>query len=125
MGTPKKEIRQVRRFSVELRKHVVKEIESGNLTVSQACREYGIKSNKSVYEWIHKYSRYLKRGTVLIVEKESHQRKNEELESSNKDLQAALGRKQLEIDALQKLIEIASAELGVDLKKNFGDKPSI
>lgn len=89
MGTPKKEIRQVRRFSVELRKHVVKEIESGNLTVSQACREYGIKSNKSVYEWIHKYSRYLKRGTVLIVEKESHQRKNEELESSNKDLQAA------------------------------------
>lgn len=48
----------------------------------------------------------------------------EQLLSDNKDLQAALGRKQMEIDALKKLIDLASSELKVDLKKSFGDKPS-
>jgi L-rhamnose isomerase len=66
----------------------------------------------------------LKKGTVLVVQKESEEKRREQLESDNKDLQAALGRKQMEIDAMKKLIELASTELKVDLKKSFGDKPS-
>lgn len=124
MKKRKKELRQVKHYSVELRKHVVKQIESGHFTVSQARREYGIGSTQTVYEWLYKYSRSLRKGTILVVEQESHQHKKEELEKANKDLQAALGRKQMEIDALKKLIELASGELGIDLKKNFGDNQS-
>ena len=117
-------MRQVKRYSVDLKKHVVRQIESGELTVSEARREYGVVSGQTIYHWLYKYSRSLKKGTVLVVEQESEQRKNEELKKANKDLEAALGRKQLEVEALQKLIELASQELGVDLKKNFGDKQS-
>jgi len=35
-------------------------------------------------------------------------------------LEAALGRKQLEIDYLNKLIEIAGEDMGIDLKKSIG-----
>jgi len=34
-------------------------------------------------------------------------------------LEAALGRKQLEIDFLNKLIEVADQDMGTDIKKNI------
>lgn len=123
MTKTKKQLKQVRHFSVEFRKHIVKQIETGHFTVSQAQRELGMKSPSTIYNWIYKYSRYLQKGAIMVVEKDSEQKKNEQLRSENKDLQAALGRKQMEIDALKKLIELASKELDVDLKKSFGDKP--
>jgi transposase len=124
MSQKKKQLRPVRRYSEELKKHIVKQIESGLITVSQATREYDLKGSQSIYNWIYKYSRTLKKGTVLVVQKESEEKRREQLLSDNKDLEAALGRKQMEIDALKKLIELASSELKVDLKKSFGDKPS-
>ena len=123
MTKTKKQLKQVRHFSVEFRKHIVKQIESGQLTVAQAQREVGLKWPSTVYNWIYKYSRYLQKGAIMVVEKDSEQKKNERLRSENKELAAALGRKQLEIDALKKLIELASKELDIDLKKSFGDKP--
>ena len=124
MSQKKKQLRQVRRYSEELKKHIVKQIESGLLTAAQAQREYDVKGSQSIYNWLYKYSRTLKKGTVLVVQKESEEKRREQLLSDNKELQAALGRKQMEIDALKKLIELASSELNVDLKKSFGDKRS-
>jgi hypothetical protein len=39
-------------------------------------------------------------------------------------LERAVGQKQLKIDYLEKLIELAGDELGMDLKKNSDTKPS-
>jgi len=36
------------------------------------------------------------------------------------ELERIIGKKQIEIDFLNKLIDIASSELNVDIKKNFG-----
>jgi len=124
MTKSKKSLGPVKRYSEELRRHIVKQIEAGKLTVLEAQREYEIGCYQSIYNWLYKYSRSLKKGTVLVVQKESEERKNQDLRKANKELEAALGRKQMEIDALYKLIEIASKELDVDLKKSFGDKPS-
>jgi transposase len=49
--------------------------------------------------------------------------KTKELEKKIKELEAALGRKQLEIDFLNKMIEISKDELGIDLKKKFSTPP--
>lgn len=124
MAREKKQIKQVRRYSTDLKKHIVSQIESGELSVSQAQRELGMKGCQSIYNWLYKYSRSLEKGTVIVVEKQSEEYKRTELIKANKELEAALGRKQMEIDALKKLIELASEEFGVDLKKSFGDKSS-
>jgi hypothetical protein len=55
---------------------------------------------------------------------ESEQYRSKELEKKVAELEAAVGRKQMEIDFLNKLIEIAGDELKVDLKKNFSTPPS-
>ena len=45
--------------------------------------------------------------------------KNSELQKRVADLERVVGQKQLEIDFLNKLLEIGSSELGFDLKKKF------
>jgi transposase-like protein len=109
---------QRRVFSEEFKKRIVKEIEKGQYTVLQASREFEV-NLQTVYNWLYRYSRYLQKNKVLIVEEQSEQRKRQELEQRIKDLEAALGRKQMEIDMLNKLIEIAGQEYNTDLKKNI------
>ena len=41
----------------------------------------------------------------------------QELEAKNKELEAALGRKQIQLDYLEKMIELAKTELDIDIKK--------
>jgi len=109
---------QRRVFSEEFKKRIVKQIETGQFTVLEASREFEVNS-QSVYNWLYRYSRYLQKNKVLIVEEQSEQRKRLDLEQQIKDLQAALGRKQMEIDLLNKVIELAGQEYNTDLKKNI------
>ncbi len=79
---------------------------------------------QSVYLWVYKYSGYLQKNKVLIVEDKSESYQTKVLEAKLRQAEAALGRKQMEPDLLNKLIELAGAELGVDLKKNFSNPAS-
>jgi len=58
------------------------------------------------------------------VENKSETYRSKELEKQVKELEAALGRKQLEIDFLNKLIEQAGEVFKTDLKKNFSTPSS-
>lgn len=118
-----KSLRPVRIFSEEVKKQVVRDIESLKMSPSEASQELSV-SLRSIYNWIDKYSRYLKRNSRLVVESQSDVMKSKELKQELKEAQAALGRKQMELDYLNKLIELAGKEYGVDLKKNFSSLPS-
>jgi transposase-like protein len=118
-----KSLRPVRVFSEEVKKQVVRDIESLKMSPSEASQELSV-SLRSIYNWIDKYSRYLKRNCRLVVESQSDAMKSKELKQELKEAQAALGRKQMELDYLNKLIELAGKEYGVDFKKNFSSQPS-
>lgn len=120
----KTEIIKTRIYSTELKKSVVSQIEKGELTVMEACRVYDIKSAQSVYNWIYKISRTLQKPIRTVVEKNSVDHKFKELEARTRDLEAALGRKELELDLYRRIVDLASKEYSVDLKKNFGNKAS-
>ena len=119
----KSSLRPARIFSEPLKKKAVNDIESGKMSVSAVSREYQV-CNQSVYRWLNKYSGHLQSSRRIVIEMNSETNKSKELEKRIKDLEAALGRKQLEIDYLNKMIEIGSEETGVDLKKKFGTPPS-
>jgi len=119
----KQSLRPRRIFSVEMKREIVKQIEDNKIGVSSVSREYGVQRS-AVYHWLNKYSRTLKRGQVMVVEKESEQRKNEELRARIADLERIIGQKQIEIDFLNKVIEIGSQEIKMDIKKKFGGKSS-
>ena len=98
----KTNLRASRVFSEALKKKVVKDIESGKATVLQASREYSV-SFQAIYEWLNKYSRHLQSSKRIVVEMKSESYKTRELEKRIQELEAALGRKQLEVDFLNKM----------------------
>ncbi len=109
-------------FSEAIKRKVVQDIEKGKATVLAVCREYNV-SNQSVYYWLKKYSRHLQITQTMVVQMESESYKTKELEKRIQELEAALGRKQMEIDFLNKMIDVGKEELGIDLKKKFFTPP--
>lgn len=114
---------QRRTFSEPIRQKTVRDIESGSATVRQVSRDL-CTSEQTIYRWIYRYSRYLEKNKVMVVEDKSESYKTKELEKRLKDAEAALGRKQMEIDFLNKLIEFANEEYKTDIKKNLSNGPS-
>lgn len=117
-------LRPRRIFSDKLKKKIVKDIEQSKVNVTGASREYEI-SEQSVYRWLKKFSTHLHPSTTLVMQMDSEQYRSKELEKKVAELEAALGRKQMEIDYLNKLIEIAGEDLGIDLKKNISITASL
>jgi transposase len=120
----KTNLRQMRVYSEDVRRHIVDLIERGDLTVAQAKREYDIGSFQTIYDWLYRYSRNLKKGTRLIMEKDSIDKTNEELRKRIAELEAALGRKSLEADLYKTMVELASKKHKIDLKKSTGESQS-
>jgi transposase len=110
-------------FSETLKKEIVEQVEQGKMRICEISREYAVNTS-TVYLWLDKYSRHLKKGEVLVVQKDSEEQKNRELRAKIAELERIVGQKQMEIDFLNKVIEIGSQEVKVDIKKKFGGKLS-
>ena len=128
VSNSKLKIRKVRFFSEALKKKIVSDLEKGELSVPRMAKLYGVHF-QTIYNWLYKYSPHHQKGIRQVVEMESEEKKRAKLEQQYADLLGKYGQKQLEVEYLTKLIEIASRELGVDIKKNFltsasnGSKP--
>lgn len=110
----KQKIKRV--FSLELKKELISKIERGEIKVLEVSRIYGI-STTAVYKWLYKYSDIYKKNTRVIVEKKSISKKNQELKERIAKLERVLGQKEMRVAYLEKLIEISSEDLGVDIEK--------
>lgn len=119
----KLDLRTNRTFSEEFKKSKVKELVEKQVTVSQLSRLYGI-TRTAVYKWLYRYSADYERRSTLVVQMESESYKTERLQQRVAELERTIGQKQLEIDFLNKLMELASDEIGYDVKKNFSLKLS-
>jgi len=123
MGTTKVRFRTKRAFSEEFKKIRVHDYESGKFTVSEVGRLFGI-SHQLLYRWIYKYSTYNKKRVKVVEMNESSTKKLKDMELRIRELEQIVGQKQLKIDYLEKMIELASKELDIDIKKNSGTLPS-
>jgi transposase len=116
-------IRKQRYFSEVFKKSKVEELVNKEVTIQEICELYRV-SRQSVYKWLYRYSPHHQKGTKQIVEMESETRRSKLLLERVAELERVVGRKQLTIDYLEKLIELAGSELGCDLKKTFGPNSS-
>lgn len=110
-------ISKQRKFSEDFKKSIVNEFESGKFSVPQLERLHNL-SNSLIYNWIYKYSVSNEKGQRIVEMKDSSTQKLKALEQKIKDLERTVGQKQIMIDYLEKMIDIANEELNVDIKKN-------
>ena len=106
----------IHRFSEELKRHIVSEIESGNLSRADAAREYG--ASKSLLKgWLEDYGKFRPKRTIVEVIMKSEKDKIAELEK-------ALSEAHLKIRLYETMLDQASRKYKTDLKKTFGTQQS-
>lgn len=119
----KLDIRQRRIFSEEFKRKKVSELISKQISVKELSELYTV-SKASIYRWLYRYSPHHNKGTIQVVQMESEASKTRSLQERLAQLERVIGQKQMQIDFLEKLIELAGQEYKVDLKKTFSTKHS-
>jgi len=112
-----------RTFDESLKRSIIERFEKKHISIKEICELYSV-SRTSVYKWIYHYSKNKHRNTKTVLQMESDAYNLKELKTRIAELERVVGQKQLQIDYLEKLIEIGNQELGVDLKKNYATTPS-
>ena len=113
--------RKIRRtFSTAFKQEKVALIDQGKLSVKELSEIYEV-STTAIYKWLKKYSQH-EANERVVVEKISEEAKNKELMMRIRELEQAVGRKQLELDYYKTTLEVLSEEQGEDLTKKHKPK---
>ena len=116
MGTKKVFLQVRRQFSEEFKKNCVKEYESGRHTIKDLGLLYNIKES-NIYNWVYLYSTYNKKKVRVVEMEESSLKKVKDLQERIRELEQIVGQKQINIEYLEKMIELAKEQYGIDIKK--------
>lgn len=104
--------RTQRDYSLAFKLEVVAEVERGEVTYKQSQRKYGIQGRSTVLIWLRKYGRLDWKTTTSMTGKPPPNKKIRELEKKLKRLEA-------EKEILNRAIDIADKELGIDIRKKY------
>lgn len=102
----------ITRFSDELKLRIVSEIESGELSITEASREYAT-TKASIKYWLEEYGRFKPKHDIVEVVMRSEKERIAELEK-------ALADAHLKMRVYDEIIILAGKKYKVDLKKTFG-----
>jgi len=106
-----------RTFSIEFKKSKVRDLLANRITAKELSELYKV-SRTSIYKWLYLYSD-TEKGTKTVVQMESEQAKTVYYRQRIAELERLYGQKQLEVEYLNKGYELASEELGFDVKKKY------
>lgn len=115
-------------YSEEFKWRVVKEVVEGRYTKEEAQRVYGIRSKTAVLYWMRQFSGvadYRKGGIPLgFIEPMEASKELLSLQQRITELEQDRDRERLRADLWQKMVELAEANLKIDIKKKFGARQS-
>jgi transposase len=116
--------RQHRYFSEEFKRQKVSDVENHLISIAQLSRDYQV-SKTSIRKWLYKYSAMKKKKEKIVYQTESDAMRVKQLQDRIKELERAVGQKQLKIDFLEKMIEFAEEDFKIDIKKKHSTDHSI
>lgn len=106
-----------RQYSKEFKVELVHLFEQGKYSVMQLSRLYGV-SFSLIYRWIYHFSSFNEKGHRVVEMKQSSTAKLKALEQRIKELEQLVGQKQIQIEFLEKMIDLGAEHYGLDIKKN-------
>jgi transposase len=118
-----RKLRKRREFSEQIRRKAVTEFRSGTYSAKELADLYHC-SEQTIYNWIYKYSPGDSPQVNVVEMSESTDKKVKDLHDKIARLERALGQKQIKVDFLEKMIDLAEDEYNVDVKKSSSSKRS-
>ncbi len=116
--------RTLRRYSENFKLQILKEIEETGCSVQSIMRKYGITGTRTIRLWINKYGRTRLMTKKIRIETPGEADQTKALQKRIKELESALSDMVLKDRVNETMLKILSEELGYDVKKKFGIKPS-
>ena len=122
-----------RRYPESFKLKVCLQISSGQMSIAQASRHFGIPSQSGIVVWLNKYGfdrdiiSYKEDSISFDAMKEFAKSKHNSDESVKKrliELEEALESALLEAEVNAEIIDIASKELEINIRKKFNTKQS-
>ena len=114
------------RYNQAFKQKVIKEIEEGKLSISQARELYDIGGGSTIQTWMKKLGKTHLLQKVVKVELKGEvsklKSKLKQTVKEKKELESALAQAHLKIMSLEKMLEIAGREYGEDFKKKYDTK---
>lgn len=111
-------------YSHSFKLHVVREVESGELSITGALHKYGIQSHGTVLNWIRKFGTFDRELQVKFTMDKSPEQKLLELESKvrqlekqKQSLEQQLKFQQDKAIMFDMMIDIAEKELNIPIRK--------
>lgn len=124
--------RTQRDYTLTFKLNVVREIESGELSCTDARKKYGIQGDSTIRNWLRKYGNFDWENQTPSNMPKSPEQRILELEAKVKLLEkqkAQLERQNYIADAkaviFDMMIDIAEEEYKIDVRKNFKPAQSI
>jgi len=114
-------------YSQSLKLQIVKEIENGFLSISQAQGNYGIQSRSTVVNWVKKFGTFSFEYTHLkqTMEKTPEQKileleqRVKQLERQKKDAEYIADRAQKKAILFEMMVDIAEEEFNIPMRKKY------
>ena len=104
--------KEVRQYSEALKIEVVKELDSGKLSVREAMEFYDIPWSRTIYRWLKKYGKDRRETRIVRVIMKNEQERIRTLEK-------ALADKEIELMVLKALNQVYEEDYGEDIKKKL------
>lgn len=108
----------IKRYSENFKRHVVKELECGQLvSQTEARRRYGIAGKSTIRGWLDKYGQNESQKKVVRIEMPSERKEIEILKEKIGELESALATTRMRELVNEVYLEIACEETGLDLEE--------
>ena len=113
-------------FTEAFKLHVVREVELGRITKSEASRRYVILGHSTIMKWCRKYGKLMPqrskgaKGTIMEKKDIELLRLENEIKALKQELEDA----RLKNVVLETLVDVAERELAIPIRKKYGAKQS-
>lgn len=116
-------------YTMQLKLQIVREIEEGIFTISQAQRNYGIQSRGTVVKWLEKYGNFDPHYKVKKTIMKTAEQRLLELEQENRllkkqkaALEQELANSDKKVILFDMMIDLAEKEYNIPIRKNSNPK---
>jgi len=104
-------------YTMAFKLQLIGEIERGEISRTAAKKKYGIQGDNTILKWLRKYGTFDWNKPVSIKVKQTPEQRIKELEAKLSKLEEENRFKNMKVEMLNTLIEVAEKELNIPIRK--------
>lgn len=120
----KTKLKKAVRYSLTIKQQVLRRVLSGELSISAASREYGIKGSMTISRWLNQQDELLGTKVTQMANSPDEEKDKNELVAEIRSIRQLLDQERLRSEAYLTMIKLAEEQFQIAIEKKSGAKQS-